>query len=66
MSYTMPFARGDLFVWADATNITNRGNECCSVIGAADTAGNGIGAISTDWFPRVVNIGFEWRFGKSH
>ena len=66
ISYTVPFARGDLFLWADATNITNRGNECCSVVGAADAGGNGIGAISTDWFPRVVNIGFEWRFGKSH
>jgi TonB dependent receptor/TonB-dependent Receptor Plug Domain len=66
-AYTVPFTRGDLFLWADATNITNRGNRCCNVIGAAaDAAGNGIGATSTDWFPRVVNAGFEWRFGTGH
>jgi outer membrane receptor for ferrienterochelin and colicin len=65
VAYTVPFSRGDLFLFADATNLTNRGNPCCSVIGAAGAAGGGIGAISTDWFPRVVNVGFEWRFGTS-
>ncbi|HWM69222.1 MAG TPA: TonB-dependent receptor [Steroidobacteraceae bacterium] len=66
VAYTAPVSFGNLVFWADATNIANRGNECCSVIGAAGATGNGIGAISTDWFPRVVNVGFEWRFGKGH
>jgi hypothetical protein len=65
VAYTVRFDRGDLFLFADATNLTNRGNPCCSVIGPADAAGNGIGATSTDWFPRVINVGFEWRFGTS-
>jgi hypothetical protein len=63
VAYTVRFTHGDLFLFTDATNLTNRGNPCCSVIGPADAAGNGIGATSTDWFPRVVNVGFEWRFG---
>jgi outer membrane cobalamin receptor len=66
VAYTVPYSRGDLFLWADATNLSNRGNECCRVIRPSEAAGTGIGAISTDWFPRVVNVGFEWRFGKGH
>lgn len=60
-AYTVPLRYGDLFLFVDATNLTNRGNPCCNVVGPASD-GNGIGATSTDWFPRIVNAGFEWRF----
>jgi len=64
-TYTVPFTRGDLFLFVDATNLTNRGNPCCNILGPAN-AGNGIGGTSTDWFPRIVNAGFQWRFGTRH
>jgi outer membrane receptor protein involved in Fe transport len=61
LAQTIPVRMGDLLLWADATNLTNRSNECCTSFGQVDPMGNYLTPGTTSWFPRVVNVGFEWR-----
>jgi outer membrane receptor protein involved in Fe transport len=63
---TVPLKWGDLLLWADATNVTNRDNECCSSYGLVDSNGNLVPPGTSAWFPRVLNAGFEWRLGRRH
>ncbi len=63
---TVPLAWGDVLLWADATNVTNRDNECCSSYGQVDAAGNLLPPATVSWFPRVLNVGFEWRLRPAH
>ena len=52
-SQTFPLRYGDLSLWIDATNITNRGNDCCVELSST--------ANDKAWSPRAVNVGFTWR-----
>jgi hypothetical protein len=61
LAHTIPLRLGDLLLWADATNVTNRPNPCCTSYGQVDPSGNLRMPGTTSWFPRVLNIGFEWR-----
>ena len=61
LARTIPLRLGDLLLWADATNLTNRTNRCCTAVGHVDQAGNLSVPDTTSWFPRFVNVGFEWR-----
>jgi hypothetical protein len=61
LSRTIPFHVGDLLLWADATNALNRSNECCTSFGQLDQAGNLMAPGTTSWYPRVLNVGFDWR-----
>jgi hypothetical protein len=61
LAQTIPLRRGDLLLWADATNLTNLANECCTSFGQVDQKGNFLVPRTTSWFPRAANVGFEWR-----
>jgi hypothetical protein len=61
LARTIPLRMGDVLLWADATNLTNRGNQCCTAVGEVDPMGNLLTPATTSWFPRFVNVGFEWR-----
>jgi hypothetical protein len=61
LARTVPLKWGDVLLWADATNVSNRDNECCNVYGQVDAAGNLLPPTTASWFPRVLNVGFEWR-----
>jgi len=61
LARTVPLKWGDVLLWADATNVTNRDNECCSSYGQVDSAGGLRPPATASWFPRVLNVGFEWR-----
>jgi outer membrane receptor protein involved in Fe transport len=61
LAHTVPLRSGDLLLWADATNLTNRANQCCTAFGQTDQTGNLLMPSTTSWFPRFVNVGFEWR-----
>jgi hypothetical protein len=50
-------------LWVDVTNVTNRGNECCVAYGQVDSMGNLLMPATDSWFPRTLNVGFEWRVG---
>jgi len=63
---TVPLACGEVLLWADATNITNRDNECCSAYRQVDAVGNLLPPATVSWFPRVLNLGFEWRLRPAH
>lgn len=53
---------GSVSVWLDAINATDHSNECCVGFTPADAA-SGIGATRPKrWLPRVINVGFVWRF----
>jgi hypothetical protein len=61
LARTVPLKWGDVLLWADATNVSNRDNECCNLYGQVDAAGNLSPPTTASWFPRVLNVGFEWR-----
>jgi hypothetical protein len=65
LARTVPLRFGDVLLWVDATNVINRDNECCTAYGQVDSAGNLIMPATNSWFPRTVNVGFEWRFRPS-
>lgn len=60
-SWTWSFANGDLSVVLDATNATNRRNECCLVLEMEDTAPALEAEVDT-WLPAIINIGFTYRW----
>jgi hypothetical protein len=60
LAQTVRLAYGELSLWVDATNVTDRLNECCSAIGPRDQSPP---LTSTSWLARIVNVGFTWRFG---
>jgi hypothetical protein len=62
---TVPLRLGDLLLWIDATNVTNRANECCTAYGQVDSTGNLMMPATDSWFPRTVNVGFDWRVRPS-
>lgn len=66
VAHTFPFRSGDLLLWADATNVLNRDNECCVSYGQVDASGNLLRPATTGWYPRIVNVGLEWRMRRSH
>jgi hypothetical protein len=62
---TIPLPMGDVLLWADVTNLTNRANECCTSLVQVTRTGNLLVPSTTSWFPRTVNVGFEWRLRAS-
>jgi hypothetical protein len=63
-SWTWSFASGDLSAVFDATNATNRRNECCVVLEMEDTA-PALEAEVDNWLPAIINIGFTYRWRSS-
>ena len=61
VSTEVPLRYGELSLWVDASNVTNRSNECCAELSAIDAAANAPGIIDKFWAPRIFNIGFSWR-----
>jgi len=61
----VPLRLGDVLLWVDATNVTNRANECCTAYGQVDSMGNLTMPANNSWFPRTWNVGFDWRLRPS-
>ncbi len=66
LARTVPLKWGEVWLWADATNVSNRDNECCNVYGQVDAAGHLLPPTTASWYPRVLNVGFEWRLRPKH
>jgi hypothetical protein len=61
VSRSVPIAIGELALWIDATNITDKFNPCCTKLGVESPSNTPI--LSTNaWLPRIINAGFTWRF----
>jgi hypothetical protein len=59
--YTWPLAHGDLAAVLEATNATNRNNQCCARLSAADD-GVFLESETGHWLPTIVNLGFTYRW----
>ena len=60
-SYTWPMANGEFMVVLEATNATNRDNECCAELGTS-ADGQLFESHTAQWLPAIVNIGFSYRW----
>jgi hypothetical protein len=65
-SWSVPTAHGDLSVWAESLNSTDRRNPCCSRFLAPDTLQVPSITQADSWFPRSYDLGFTWRFHPAH
>jgi hypothetical protein len=64
LSRSLPLGPGNLTLWLDATNLTNRSNYCCVDLNAM-TAPSGVPTIdNTAWSPRMINVGFSWKLRR--
>jgi outer membrane receptor protein involved in Fe transport len=63
-SWTWQFSHADLSVVLDVTNSTNRGNECCLILGTAQPPATLQGEVD-HWLPTIVNLGFTYRWRGS-
>jgi hypothetical protein len=61
LAHTLRLPLGDLDLWIDSTNTLNRGNACCTSYAQLSSTGQLLAPSTTVWFPRVINLGFDWR-----
>jgi len=60
-SYTWALDHGDLVLTLEATNVTNRANDCCLKL-RADESGDFFATETDHWLPAIVNLGVTWRW----
>jgi outer membrane receptor protein involved in Fe transport len=61
-SWSWRLSHGSLTMVLDATNATNRDNDCCFVLGAS--SGPTVQGHVDHWLPTIVNLGVTYRWGK--
>ena len=59
-----PLRYGELALWVDATNITNRANHCCIDLNANSAQGTSMATTDNIWSRRAINVGFTWRLRR--
>jgi len=59
-SYSWPLAGGEFALVLEATNATNRGNDCCAII-ESSASGDYFQSETDHWLPAIVNLGFTFR-----
>jgi hypothetical protein len=65
LARTLSLAHGELSLWIDATNITDRANECCNQFGSMDQTPLQTLLRTVNWRPREINVGFSWRLHQN-
>ncbi len=63
-SRTAAFVGGELSTWVEVTNATDRRNACCTHLVGPAPGSTTLGAEENSWLPRMINVGFTWRFRK--
>lgn len=64
LSQAVPLQSGELSLWLDGTNITNRSNTCCVDLDAMNSAQ--ASAMETKiWSPRLINVGFTFKVRRN-
>ena len=62
---TVALTHGELSLWLDATNLSDRANDCCVELESVN-AMSGMAAPKVDyWLPRVLDVGFSWRMRRN-
>jgi hypothetical protein len=64
LSTIVSLPSGELSLWIDGTNITNKLNYCCIDLNSTTPPGSMPENETVAWVPRVINVGFSWRVGK--
>lgn len=59
--WTRPLRSSELEIWAELTNVANRGNDCCEVFTVPSPAATAV-ISDAHWPPRALNLGLSWRF----
>jgi outer membrane receptor protein involved in Fe transport len=59
--WSIPTSRGELAAWIEITNTTDRDNQCCVRLEPPQ-----VEIAADNWLPRIVNVGFSWRFRGPH
>jgi len=65
LARTLDFLHGELSLWVDATNITNRTNDCCTQFGSNDQTATETMLHIVHWRPREINVGFSWHLHRN-
>jgi hypothetical protein len=55
---------GELSLWLEVTNATNRGNDCCAELAPVAAPATVPTWVTDVWAGRSVNLGFSWRLQK--
>ena len=63
ISKIVPIPYGELTLWVDAANVTDRTNDCCTGF-SPEQPGNIPATYTKTWLSRVINAGFVWSFGQ--
>ena len=63
-SHTAAFVGGELSTWIEVTNSTDRRNACCTHLVAPAPGETAPGTEPNSWLPRMINVGFTWRYRK--
>ena len=59
-AWSWPLRSSSLELWADITNLANRGNQCClRLLSLAPGAAARTSVVS--WQPRTIDVGISWR-----
>jgi outer membrane receptor protein involved in Fe transport len=66
LAHTLRLPLGDLDLWIDSTNTLNRGNPCCTSYAQLSSTGQLLAPTTSVWYPRVINLGFDWRVHPRH
>jgi outer membrane receptor protein involved in Fe transport len=64
LSTIVSLPSGELSLWMDGTNITNKFNYCCIDLNSTIPPGSMPLNETLAWVPRVINVGFSWRVGR--
>jgi hypothetical protein len=64
ISQIVPIAYGELTLWVDAANVTDRANDCCTSL-RPEQPGSMPATNTKTWLSRIINAGFVWRFGPA-
>ena len=66
LAHSLSTPVGELSLWLDVLNLTNRNNDCCSELSPL-MAPSTLPAWSSDsWSGRSTNLGFTWRLRRLH
>ncbi len=61
-SWMRPAFGGEMTLFAEITNITDRRNLCCTVLQPPQTGSTSLGVDRKAWLPLVLNLGVTWRW----
>jgi len=66
LAHSLSTPVGELSLWIDALDATNRNNDCCSELSPLIAPSKLPGWSTDSWSGRSTNVGFTWRLQRPH